>query len=395
MFKFLKINIQKLILLLYAFTLFIMFHGKIFFIGAHLLLIIIFFLSLLTYKLDDFFVKKPNILLLPLTLFCIQITIGIFYTNAMNYGSHKVLLFISLVIPSLLISGVTLKLNKYIFVSIIFLMLAVFNEFGSPLSILNEITSFYRLGSEDNNPIALSRGLGLGFISGLFLLKPELSKIKKIMIFVLIFLFFIYMILTASKGPIIALLISLIFYFLFNPYKKKITINNKYVLLVFIMLGFLMVKYFRLILSPFDFTFIENRTKGGSFSSRLELYEILLNDFYNSGVFNLLFGKGTGNYGFLYSGMDQAEYPHNMILEVLYENGIIGLIILLTIIFVLLISFFKKKIIKEKMYLFVICIYFLINSFMTADISGNIFFFIFGYFALSRNTRLSLNDNLN
>jgi hypothetical protein len=394
MFKLSKINIQKLILLLYAFTLFIIFHGKIFFIGAHLLLIIIFFLSLLTYKLDNFFVKKPNILLLPLTLFCIQITIGILYTNAVNYGSYKVLLFISIVIPSLLISGLTLKLNKYIFVSIIFLMLAVFNEFGSPLSILNDITPFYRLGSEDNNSIVLSRGLGLGFISGLFLLKPELSKIKKIMIFMIIFLFFIYMILTGSKGPIIALLISLIFYFLFNPYKKKI-INNKYVLLVFIMLGFLMVKYLRLILSAFDFTFIENRTKGGSFSSRLELYEILLNDFYNSGVFNLLFGKGTGNYGFLFSGMDQAEYPHNMILEVLYENGIIGLIILLTIIFVLLISFFKKKIIKGKMYLFVICIYFLINSFMTADIAGNIFFFIFGYFALSRNTRLSLNDNLN
>ena len=89
--------------------------------------------------------------------------------------------------------------------------------------------------------------------------------------------------------------------------------------------------------------------------------------------------------------MDQNEYPHNMILEVLYENGIIGLIVLLTIIVILLFSFFKKKIIKEKIYLFVISIYFLINSFFTGDIAGNVMFFIFAYFALSRSKSLSLN----
>jgi O-antigen ligase len=42
----------------------------------------------------------------------------------------------------------------------------------------------------------------------------------------------------------------------------------------------------------------------------------------------MLVGHGTGDYGYFASGHDERAYPHNVLLEVAYENGLIGVVLL-------------------------------------------------------------------
>lgn len=42
------------------------------------------------------------------------------------------------------------------------------------------------------------------------------------------------------------------------------------------------------------------------------------------GIGRLFFGYGLGSYGILYNGLDVRGYPHNIILEILVETGLIG-----------------------------------------------------------------------
>lgn len=39
----------------------------------------------------------------------------------------------------------------------------------------------------------------------------------------------------------------------------------------------------------------------------------------------VVFGYGTGSWGFMVLGHDERAYPHNIVLELLFENGVIGL----------------------------------------------------------------------
>jgi O-antigen ligase len=42
----------------------------------------------------------------------------------------------------------------------------------------------------------------------------------------------------------------------------------------------------------------------------------------------LFLGHGTGAWGFDYSGEDRREAPHNIIMELLYEQGLVGVLLI-------------------------------------------------------------------
>lgn len=65
-------------------------------------------------------------------------------------------------------------------------------------------------------------------------------------------------------------------------------------------------------------------------SSRLPLFSWTLSKIPNSPIL----GHGTGSYAFDKNGVDEREYPHNVILELLYENGVIGACIFLCFVYV-------------------------------------------------------------
>jgi hypothetical protein len=73
-------------------------------------------------------------------------------------------------------------------------------------------------------------------------------------------------------------------------------------------------------------------------------------------VGNFLFGLGIGSFGILYEGIDERNYPHNVILEIWFELGFIGMILFL----LLLLVYFKK--IRLRLNFVLIFIYLLLNS---------------------------------
>jgi hypothetical protein len=83
------------------------------------------------------------------------------------------------------------------------------------------------------------------------------------------------MALAGSKGPILAMLTSLAFYYLFNPYHRK-RITDSFKFIIFIGPGFLGIKY-----SGFNMVFLENRINNYTTHNRYimhwKLYSIVIN----------------------------------------------------------------------------------------------------------------------
>lgn len=66
--------------------------------------------------------------------------------------------------------------------------------------------------------------------------------------------------------------------------------------------------------------------------SRFDQYDFAINMITKSGL-TILFGYGIGSFGLLYEGIDERSYPHNVLLEVWFELGLIGLILFCLIVF--------------------------------------------------------------
>src|SRR5690606_23181553 len=61
----------------------------------------------------------------------------------------------------------------------------------------------------------------------------------------------------------------------------------------------------------------------GSVTSRLSLITFSLNHIAEGSIFQLLFGNGSGDFGFAWWGRDAGIYPHNIVIEILFEYGLI------------------------------------------------------------------------
>jgi hypothetical protein len=71
---------------------------------------------------------------------------------------------------------------------------------------------------------------------------------------------------------------------------------------------------------------------------------------------NFLFGSGIGSFGVLYEGIDGRQYPHNVILEISFELGIIGVILFI----ILLLLYFKK--LRHNLNFVLIYLFLFLNS---------------------------------
>jgi O-antigen ligase len=96
---------------------------------------------------------------------------------------------------------------------------------------------------------------------------------------------------------------------------------------------------------------------------------------------NYFIGEGTGNFGFILFGFDSNGYPHNIFVELFYENGIIGLLLFLSLLFsTLWRSVHINNRIKRVLFT-VSILFFLFASMTSGDITGNPFLFIFIVYA--------------
>jgi O-antigen ligase len=154
----------------------------------------------------------------------------------------------------------------------------------------------------------------------------------------------------------------------------KISVNVKTIFFLVLIAAALI-----LLLKAIDFfssPFFINRFSGKSTSAeeREELIDVALRF---SGVVSFLFGTGTGNFGYMIYHRDVREYPHNIVVELYVENGIISLIVL-ALMYTSVIRNYRLIFESRKLrMLFALFIYFALNSMFSGDLLGNEYFFIF------------------
>lgn len=287
-----------------------------------------------------FFLKKFNsninqrILLLFVLIFYMWVIISCFYSPSQSYKFTKsinfslcILFFIyPLVVKKLYLS----KIMSLVKLSIVGLSLFYIYKRTVFWAVENASMRSFDLESFGNSGVYLPLGILLGVVA-------IYEYYEKKWLWVLINLALIIAI--GSRGAFLFTILSIFGFMAFFESKKSIPKrkNNNLIMLfvVFILFG-ACISNMNLI---FDFSDMGiNRftslISGSDKSSlgRFNQYVYAINMIMASGL-TAIFGYGIGSFGLLYQGVDERSYPHNILLEVWFELGLIGLILLCLIIF--------------------------------------------------------------
>ena len=150
---------------------------------------------------------------------------------------------------------------------------------------------------------------------------------------------FYFLIILTGRGPLLTLILILIFNYLLRNKNFNFIKYLKY-LFVFVLVAAVYV-YFEFEFFDFErFNVFSNYKSDESVSSRFIYIQKCLDGFLDSPIF----GNGIGSTGLLISGNDTVLYPHNLFVEVLSECGLIGFILYLSIFVFSIVIIYAKKI---------------------------------------------------
>lgn len=216
-----------------------------------------------------------------------------------------------------------------------------------------EITEFSRFKTEGSNEIFIAQ---LFLFSCILILNKVSSHLIKLSVIYPVFL----AVTTGSKGPILAFIISLM--------------SKRYIKYVLIMIIALVVFYI-VIDSPFG-NLIYNRFVGpsslNSGSSRIQLYIFAFEYINEFSIFDFLLGKGLGSFGYYFYGHDEMMYPHNIFIEILFELGIVALIVFIVFNIFILIRYNDSNCLLGR----TLVVFAIITWQFSGDFSTNIFYYI-------------------
>lgn len=148
------------------------------------------------------------------------------------------------------------------------------------------------------------------------------QKLLRILLSFSIVVLFYFMLVSGSKGPMISFILTLtIFFTLMTPnisLKKKIA--------VLLSLGILIFLFFPHLDEATQVRFDISNDSYGSISSRKDL----MSDAFYMFLDNPVFGKGPGAFG---GPSGERLYPHNILLEIAAELGVVGLVVFVIFLF--------------------------------------------------------------
>jgi hypothetical protein len=251
---------------------------------------------------------------------------------------------------------------------LLFFILIISTEFLSTLLTRGDFREIVGM-----NPIAVSKAGGIVFIVSLiYLLDKKLNKYPKIICIVVI-TSIIITIISTSRGPIFALILSFFLFFIIkkgDQFKKFLSIL---IFAVFILItSFLIYKYINL--DAFIFLIdridrLQDYETMRRYRRLLLAFDFLKNDF---GILSIYFWIGMGPGGFShYFGMG---YVHNYILEFVLEYGFIGLVSILifsTYTFHYSIKLIRSTYTLRYLYIPMIFIFLYLSSMVSGDIIAN------------------------
>lgn len=334
------------------------------------------------------FAKNPAVtrysitpLMLFIFLICVVI-ISYLYTVSTLYADEKIIKFLVLTVPSFLFPFILIRDKESLikFLSAIGILSVTLSIISLPM-VLQKGSELGFVGFNGGNYQGLARINGIGLIIlvifGLFRAR---SKVRQSLFLMASIIVSFSLLGTGSRMPLLAFAIVLIYFFVSSIriergkiiYRKELKFSliiAPVLILILIFLG--KDGYFNSILYRFQVLFSNNG--GGSAEARVERF---LTAFELWGD-HPIFGGGIGSFGILYHGYEYSDYPHNIFLEFLSEQGIFGFIIfcllLLLVVYRGLILYRKKQKEMDIIQLALVCcfVYYFFNSLVSGDINGN------------------------
>jgi hypothetical protein len=342
------------------------------------LLLLVFYLS--THRVVS---KKEVFLVFSLISFCVILFASVLAGNYNEYGAYKIsALSFSFFVPVLLFlisANRILFARLFLYVSLFFLV--SYGVFVLGFKLLQGGV-FERTLMGVNGPIVFARLMIFGLITALFLLKGWWRSF--------LICFFLFMALISySKGPLLGVFVVFI---LFVRMKYSI------VALVFFLLGVVVFsevfqRYINFFLDLFyavyngDLGLISSGGNEGSVGERLESFYKFINI-----DFDYFLGSGIGMWSVVFDS--NHIYPHNLIIEMVAEFGV-----LFFFVFAVSLSFGLAGIFKGKWrdnLFFALSVFFLISSMFSGSVVDARYFFFFFVVAvvLSNDSGAILNKGL-
>jgi hypothetical protein len=295
------------------------------------------------------FLKVDNesaLLLLFFILFYVWMAVSLIYTPSSNYAFQKVFKSLTNIIFIIIILRGNFNTSRFFKVSFILILLILI--WFLPIRFL------YISGQSPKGYWFTREIMGLylhiSMPLGMFLLyylssKNNFSE-KRLINQVLYGIALIGLLLLAARGPILFFVIVYVMYFILYG-KIKVAINKNHILYSILGISIFLVllliykeeffELFSLTLNRFELIFSGLKSSendfGSSINGRFELISQATGIIFAS-ISNFLFGTGIGSFGILTIGEDIRHYPHNFVLEIWCELGLIGIIIFLSIVFI-------------------------------------------------------------
>ena len=323
---------------------------------------------ILQFSRDFFFrntlylVRSSRPVIFILVGFYLWMGVTLIYTASPGYGYIKIFMFLSN-LAAVLIPFIYKGFNRKRFFHL-------FAYMGSGLifvytALIPDIYTSYLKDVDYRDMV--TRYLDIGYVAGVIILIlafvcPQMKKFIKLL---LIGLNAWTLLVSSARGPLLFLVLVLLIRLAvsFVTFMKSWRLDFKNIFYMIVGVGLLgtaayyLIDRYSLLLERSVTRLLMLLDPGGGESvlERINMVSYSFDRiFENAG--NFLFGLGVGSFGILYEGVDERNYPHNVILETWFELGLLGVILFI----LLLLVYFKK--IRFRLNFVLIFIYLLLNS---------------------------------
>jgi O-antigen ligase len=312
-------KLQRLSIYIFAFSLNFetvnLFNLDIDYLASKITIVFLFAVTLLNFPAIKS-TKKYFVYLRPLFIFFIYLTyISYLYRFGSSVSFFYFPLFLDLIILFLLVSAVKQSPNVLFNSMIAFSLGTIILSILFHLNIGVEVTQDGRMSIFEINQNMLGLYACFAIFTFVHLLfgKINISFIGKFILLGIIFLLFLMLIKTGSRGAFLSFVVGIFFYLFSNKRisrKTKVLITGAFVITTTLLWVFFMK-------NSVLFERLDTSVNDGDLSNRdliwLNLFDIIVN--------NYTFGVGVTGYDKLIG----EQSPHNVLIEVLCYSGIIGL----------------------------------------------------------------------
>jgi hypothetical protein len=310
---------------------------------------------------------KYDIVLLIIVL-VIMTTISFMLSSKGDYSQYKYIMLLAKSIPFILIAGVSIEENNS-FMNGVFTILVLFvlaSLAKSAEFVLNP-NIHNRIETGVFNPIWISRAaFEAVLISIIVLRKSKYSSILTVVVAILI----AYA--SGSKGPIVAVIVALAFWYFRD--------SNKALLRVSLILGvvatvlvaiFKIMEHDTYLIQRFFLIVPTGSSDWLTVNARDVMWPKTISLLLDQDLFKTIFGNGLGEFSSFFQNSlgNQRFYPHNIVLELLVEFGLLPT--LLTLIYA------GQLLIKSKSMYKYIFLYFIVNSMFSGDLILNEYIYFY------------------